>query len=48
MPDVHTQTLLIGNRIEDFAKEIRSLKQAKYNRKYLQKNKQGSARWNAS
>ena len=37
MPDVHTQTLLTGSRIEDFAKEIRRLKKAKRQRKCLQK-----------
>ena len=34
MPDVHTQTLLTGNRIEDFAKENRRLKHANNQRKY--------------
>ena len=43
MPDVHTQTLLTGSRIEDFAKEIRRLKKAKRQRKWLQK-KQASKR----
>ena len=37
MPDVHTQTLLTGSRIEDFAKEIRRLKKAKRQRKWWQK-----------
>ena len=39
MPDVHTQTLLTGSRIENCAKEIRRLRQAKYQRKYLQKKR---------
>ena len=43
MPDVHTQTLLTGSRIDDFAKEIRRLKKAKRQRKWLQK-KQASKR----
>ena len=43
MPDVHTQTLLTGSRIEDFAKEIRRLKKAKRQRKWRQK-KQASNR----
>ena len=30
MPDVHTQTPMTGNRIETVLKEIRSLKNAKY------------------
>ena len=37
MPDVHTQTLMTGKRIEDCAKEIRRLKKAKRQRKWLQK-----------
>ena len=43
MPDVHTQTLLTGSRIEEFAKEIRRLKKAKRQRKWCQK-KQASKR----
>ena len=37
MPDVHTQTPMAGNRIETVLKEIRALKQAKYNRTYQKK-----------
>ena len=37
MPDVHTQTLLTGSRIEEFAKEIHRLNHGKCQRKYLQK-----------
>ena len=43
MPDVRTQTLLTGSRMKDYVKEIRSLKQAKYQRTYLRK-KQASKR----
>ena len=39
MPDVHTQTWLTGNRIETVWKEIRALKQAKYNRTYQKKRR---------
>ena len=39
MPDVHTQTPMTGNRIETVLKEIRALKQAKYNRTYGKKRR---------
>ena len=39
MPDVHTQTPMTGNRIETVLKEIRALKQAKYNRTYQKKRR---------
>ena len=32
MPDVHTQTLMTGKRIETVSQEIRKLRQAKYTR----------------
>ena len=37
MPDVHTQTLMTGNRIETVLQDIRKLKQAKYTRTYKKK-----------
>ena len=37
MPDVHTQTLMTGKRIETVSQEIRKLKQAKYTRTYKKK-----------
>ena len=43
MPDVHAQTLMIGNRIETVSQEIRKLKQYKYNRTY-KKNKAATKR----
>ena len=39
MPDVHTQTLMTGNRIETVSQEIRKLKQNKYNRTAYKKKK---------
>ena len=39
MPDVPTQTQLTGNRIETVLEEIRSLKQAKYQRTYMKKQR---------
>ena len=37
MPDVHTQTLMTGKRIETVSQEIRKLKQSKYQRTYQKK-----------
>ena len=37
MPDVHTQTLMTGKRIETVTQEIRKLRQAKYTRTYKKK-----------
>ena len=37
MPDVHTQTPMTGNRIETVLKYIHSLKNAKYQRAYMNK-----------
>ena len=37
MPDVHTQTLMTGNRIETVLQDIRSLKNAKSQRTYRKK-----------
>ena len=39
MPDVHTQTLMTGNRIETVSEEIRKLKQAKYQRTHQKKRR---------
>ena len=37
MPDVHTQTLMTGNRIETVLQDIRKLKNAKFQRTYKKK-----------
>ena len=37
MPDVHTQTLMTGNRIETVLQDIRKLKHAKCQRTYKKK-----------
>ena len=39
MPDVHTQTLMTGNRIETAWKELGTLRQAKYNRTCAKKKR---------
>ena len=39
MPDVHTQTLMTGNRIETVLQDISKLRQAKYNRTQHQKRR---------
>ena len=39
MPDVPTQTQLTGNRIETVLKEIRALKNAKYQRAFMKKRR---------
>ena len=40
MPDVHTQTLMTGNRIETVLQDISKLRQAKYNRTYMKKRRE--------
>ena len=37
MPDVHTQTVMTGERIETVSQEFRKLRQAKYKRTYYKK-----------
>ena len=39
MPDVHTQTLMTGNRIEKVLQDISKLRQAKNNRTYMEKRR---------
>ena len=40
MPDVHTQTLMTGNRIETVLQDIRKLKNAKFQRTYKKKRRE--------
>ena len=40
MPDVHTQTLMTGNRIETVLQDIRKLKNAKVQRTYKKKRRE--------
>ena len=40
MPDVHTQTLMTGNRIETVLQDISKLRQAKYNITYMKKRRE--------
>ena len=39
MPDVHTQTLMTGNRIETVLQNYSKLRQAKNNRTYMKKRR---------
>ena len=39
MPDVHTQTLMTGNRIETVLQNYSKLRQAKNNRTYMKKKR---------
>ena len=39
MPDVHTQTPMTGNRIETVLKDLRVLRNAKYNRTFKKKRR---------
>ena len=39
MPDVHTQTSMTGNRIETVLKDLRVLKNAKYQRAFMKKRR---------